>query len=172
MRAVIASIAAATVLATLPARAQDVPAPDGAPASEAARPPMPPPEPETPWWKNYTPPPQSSGIRIPIAATGGALAGVGALTLFASGVAALVGSGEAAALDTECPDHRCIEGSTGARTLESARDSIHAAEILAAIGFPTVAGGLTMVAIGVAAGRRYSGKIAVGPSGLSVSGEF
>jgi hypothetical protein len=166
MRTTIALLLA--VLYAAPARAQEIPPPDGSPAPPAR--PAPPPEP--PWWKNYSPPPQEGGMRVPVAATGGAIAGVGVLALFGAGVAAIVAAANARDLDDECPSYKCSAGSMGARNLEDARDAAGAAEILAAIGLPAVAGGLTMVAIGVAAGRRYSGKIAVGPGGVRVQGEF
>jgi len=91
------------------------------------------------------PPKPRSGAAVTIQVTGYTLAGLGTLTLLASGIVFLDAAGAAARLDDECPNKRCVEGSDGADSLETARDLEQAADIMVGISLPVITAGLVMV---------------------------
>jgi hypothetical protein len=89
------------------------------------------------------------------------------LTLFASGVTWLVAWSSAVKLDDDCPNRRCVAGTTGADNLERARDARDAADVLAGIGFGTLGGGLVVIALAVGTGEKiskHSGKRSAPPT--------
>jgi hypothetical protein len=91
------------------------------------------------------PPPKRSAAGKAIEITGLALTGVGTLTIMAAGITGLVASAEASRLDDECPNKRCVEGTPGGDSLESARDSARATEILLGIGLPVLTAGFVLM---------------------------
>lgn len=185
-----AATATAPPTATAPS-----PEPVAQPATPAATPPAtqpppaPPPPPRRPddkWWETYEPRPRSSA-KIPLVATGSALAGLGVLTLFAAGVTWLTAAGHAAQLDCDsedltseyewercCPNGYCVKGTSGGDAYESAKDLSVASEVLVAVAFPMIGVGASMAILG--AGIRGGGDRRVGfkasPSGVVLEGQF
>jgi hypothetical protein len=90
--------------------------------------------------------------RAPLAIAGGALAGVGVLTLFAAGITWLVAAGESLKLEDECPNHRCYTGTPGGDSYETARDTAQATDVLVGIGAPVMGAGLVMLLYAAALG--------------------
>lgn len=96
---------------------------------------------------------------------GTSVAGLGGVTIMASGICWLVAATAASRLDEDCPGKRCVEGSTGARSLETARDTKSAAIVLFAIGLPVTTGGLVMLLYSDPRDRRRTLRVSprVGP---------
>jgi hypothetical protein len=80
-----------------------------------------------------------------LAVTGTVLSGLGGTTIMAAGICWLVAATSASRLDEDCPNRVCVEGSTGARSLETARDAKSAAIVLFAIGLPVTTGGFVLL---------------------------
>ena len=80
-----------------------------------------------------------------LAIVGTAVGGLGGATIMAAGICWLVAATSASRLDEDCPGRVCVEGSTGARSLETARDAKSAAIVLFAIGLPVTTGGMVML---------------------------
>ena len=72
----------------------------------------------------------------------------------AAGICWLVAAASASNLDQECPGKVCVEGSTGARSLETARDAKSAGIVLFAIGLPVTTGGFVMLLYSDSRDRR------------------
>jgi hypothetical protein len=90
------------------------------------------------------PRPRSDAAKT-LATTGFVLTGLGALTMMASGIVWLNAASHSARLDDECPNETCVEGTSGADSLESARDSERAADILLGISLPVLTAGFVLV---------------------------
>jgi len=96
-----------------------------------------------------------------VALAGTLLTGLGGGTLMASGIVWIVAASEASRLDDECPDKRCVEGTTGGDSLERARGAQKAAGILFGIGFPmTMAGVVCFLYTGSIGKRKASVSVA------------
>ena len=106
------------------------------------------------------PPKRGRDSTLTIVAT--SVAGLGGATIMASGICWLVAATEASRLDEDCPGKVCVEGSTGARSLETARDAKSAAIVLFAIGLPVTTGGLVMLLYADSSDRRRT--LGVSPS--------
>jgi hypothetical protein len=91
------------------------------------------------------PPKPRSGAAQTVELTGYLLTGLGTLTLLASGIVWLNAAAIASRLDDECPNNRCVEGSDGAESLESARDAEQAADVLVGISLPVITAGFVMI---------------------------
>jgi hypothetical protein len=91
------------------------------------------------------PPPKRTPAGKAIEITGLSLTGVGTLTVMAAGITGLVAWGASSRLDDECPNKRCVEGTTGADSLETARDSARATEVLLGIGLPVLTAGFVLM---------------------------
>jgi hypothetical protein len=148
------------------------PTPTPAPERHAPKRPAPPPPPAY----NYdVPPPDtgSRGARLGLTLSGTIVGGLGAGTLVAAGVCWLVAWADSRHLEDECPNQRCVEGERGARSLETARDTADAAEILVAIGAPAATVGLSLVIAGATlpghAGAERPVHFALGPGGASLA---
>ena len=85
---------------------------------------------------------------------GTSVAGLGGATIMASGICWLVAASTASHLDNDCPGKVCVEGSSGAQSLETARDAKSAAIVLFAIGLPVTTGGLVMLLYADSSERR------------------
>jgi hypothetical protein len=110
-------------------------------------------------------PPKRGGGISPLTIVGTSLAGLGGATIMASGICWLVAAAEASRLDDDCPGRVCVEGSTGARSLETARDAKSAAIVLFAIGLPVTTGGFVLMLYADPRDRRRSLRVSpsVGP---------
>src|SRR5262245_20176831 len=96
-----------------------------------------------------------------LALTGTLLSGLGGGTLMASGIVWIVSASEASRLDDECPNKRCVEGTTGGDALERARGTQKAAGVLFGIGFPmTVAGVVCFLYTGSLGKKKASVSVA------------
>ncbi|MCC6527138.1 MAG: hypothetical protein IT373_31105 [Polyangiaceae bacterium] len=84
----------------------------------------------------------------PFQAVGTVLAGLGAGALVAASLAWTVAGASALGLERDCPDHKCVEGTPGARTYRRVRDGARAADILVGVGMPVLTGGLLLVVLG------------------------
>ncbi|HSN96814.1 MAG TPA: hypothetical protein VLS89_00905, partial [Candidatus Nanopelagicales bacterium] len=91
------------------------------------------------------PAPRGGGAGTALVAGGGIVAGLGMMSIMASGIAWLAAAGNAARLDTECPDKVCVAGTRGADALEDARDLEKASGILFGVGAPLLAGGSVLM---------------------------
>jgi hypothetical protein len=89
-----------------------------------------------------------------LAVTGTSLMGLGAATLFASGICWIIASAEASRLDEECPNKQCVEGSMGARSLRTARDTERAGDITFGVGMPVLATGFVLVLMASGLSRK------------------
>ena len=89
--------------------------------------------------------PAKRGKESTLMIVGTTVAGLGGATIMASGICWLVAASSASRLDEDCPNKVCVEGSTGARSLETARDAKSAAIVLFAIGLPVTTGGFVML---------------------------
>lgn len=92
-------------------------------------------------------------VDAPLAITGGVVAGLGLVAVFASGITWTVAAAEASRLDDKCPNKKCVIGGDGAQSLESARDAETAAGVLFGIGFPAMTAGLVMLLYSASAGK-------------------
>jgi hypothetical protein len=106
----------------------------------------------------------SSSAKAPLAITGGALMGLGGLTMIAAGITYLVAWGDSRALDDECPNQVCIEGTRGGDSLERAKDASDAADILAGIGAPVFGTGLVLLLYSAALGGEKTSRLRASPS--------
>jgi hypothetical protein len=108
--------------------------------------------------------PKRGGVS-PLTITGTSLAGLGGATIMASGICWLVAATAASRLDEDCPGKVCVEGSTGARSLETARDAKSAAIVLFAIGLPMTTGGVVLLLYADPRDRRRTLRLtpSVGP---------
>jgi len=87
----------------------------------------------------------SGGAGSTLMVTGTVLAGLGGATIMASGICWLVAAGSASHLDQDCPNKVCVEGSTGERSLQTARDAKSASIVLFAIGLPVTTAGTVLL---------------------------
>jgi hypothetical protein len=94
--------------------------------------------------------------------TGTTLAGLGGATIMASGICWLVAASSASRPDEECPNRTCVEGSSGERALETARDAKSASIVLFAIGLPVTSAGLVLLLYSDSRDRRKT--IGLSPS--------
>jgi hypothetical protein len=110
-------------------------------------------------------PPKRGKSDSTLSIVGTAVGGLGGATIMAAGICWLVAAASASRLDEDCPNKVCVEGSTGARSLETARDAKSAAIVLFAIGLPVTTGGLVMVLYADPRDRRRTLRVAptVGP---------
>ena len=98
------------------------------------------------WWESHVPVPRdSSHARTALVSVGVPLAGLGASMLLGSGIAAIIAWSSASDLEAQCPGKLCVEGTPGGRSYVRARDASRAAEVMAALGFPTVAVGAVLL---------------------------
>ena len=93
-------------------------------------------------------PPKKSAAAKTVQITGYALTGAGFLTFMASGIVWLTAASNASRLDDECPDNKCVKGTTGGDALESARAQEKAADVLLGISLPVMTAGLVLVIYG------------------------
>lgn len=109
--------------------------------------------------------PPKRGRDSTLTIVGTAVAGLGGGTIMASGICWLVAASSASRLDEDCPGKVCVEGSSGARSLETARDAKSAAIVLFAIGLPVTTGGLVMLLYADPRDRRRTLRVSpsVGP---------
>lgn len=105
----------------------------------------------------------------PLQVVGTVLLGLGASSLFASGVVWLVAANAATRLDDECPNHQCVEGTLGGDAYETTRDGLKAADILAGVGFPVMGVGAVLLIFSGALGPRY-GALRSGPTFMAGPG--
>ena len=113
--------------------------------------------------------------RTPLAIVGGALAGLGGLTLFAAGITWIVAAGESAQLDSECPNHKCYEDSPGGDSYKEARDAAEATDVLVGLGFPIMGTGIVMLLFAAALGptrRNVEPAPAIGASPRGMKFQF
>jgi hypothetical protein len=110
-------------------------------------------------------PPKRQKEGSPVMIVGTAVAGLGGATIMAAGICWLVAATSASRLDEDCPNKTCVEGSTGARSLETARDAKSAAIVLFAIGLPVTTAGTVMLLYADPRDRRRTLGVAprVGP---------
>lgn len=112
----------------------------------------------------------SDDDRRPLRVAGGVVLGLGLATLFAAGVTGIVASASTIGLADECPNQRCVAGSSGARDLIRARDAALAADWLVGIGAPVTGAG-TILMLYSAVVERYARAtdarvfVAAGPAG-------
>jgi prepilin signal peptidase PulO-like enzyme (type II secretory pathway) len=100
------------------------------------------------WWHEVPREPVGPGKTV-VTAVGGAVAGLGALALFAASVTWLTAWTESLDVnEDECPNHQCEVGTRGGDAYESARDLAHATDVLLAVSLPAIAGGLSTLIIG------------------------
>lgn len=117
-----------------------------------------------------------SGAKGALQISGAIIAGVGGLSLFASGITAIVAGGAAASLSTDCPNHTCVKGTPGGDAYATVRDSSKATQVLLGIGLPSLGGGLSLLLLGSAVGGRSS--VSINPTvgrdlnGISAQGVF
>jgi hypothetical protein len=90
-------------------------------------------------------PPKTSSAVKTIRYTGYTLTGLGVLTFMASGIVWLTAAADASRLDDECPNKKCVRGTTGGDALEAARDEEKAADVLLGISLPVMTAGLVLV---------------------------
>ncbi|MBW2453106.1 MAG: hypothetical protein JRI68_01270 [Deltaproteobacteria bacterium] len=172
--------------ATAPSPEPAVQAAPPAAAPPVAAPPPPPRRSADNWWETYEPRPRSSA-KLPLVITGSSLAGLGVLTLFAAGITWLTAAGHAAQLDCDaddltsqyewercCPNGKCVKGTSGGDSYESAKDLSVASEVLVAVAFPMMGVGVSLAILG--AGIRGGGDRKIGfkvtPSGVVLEGQF
>lgn len=86
-----------------------------------------------------------SGPSRPLRVSGGVVMGLGLLALLGAGITGIVAAAEASRLDDQCPGKVCFEGSRGADTLQSTKDTALAADWLVGIGAPVTASGVVMM---------------------------
>jgi hypothetical protein len=110
----------------------------------------------------------------PLMVTGTVLAGLGGATIMASGICWLVAAAEASRLDDECPNKVCVEGSSGERSLETARDAKSASIVLFAIGLPVTSAGLVLLLYTDPRDRRKTLRLSpsVGPERAGADFQF
>lgn len=121
----------------------------------------------------------------PLRTTGTVVVSLGVATMFGAGISAILTAAFASSLSRECPNHQCVEGTTGGRTLQEARDAALATDWLIGIGMPVIASGTVMLIYSAVLERNYIGKggtprffarhspvVRVGPSGGSLSFAF
>src|SRR5262249_12113573 len=102
------------------------------------------------------PPPHRGSAKVPLAVGGSVAAGLRALTLVPAGITWLVAASESLTLSNECPNHECVEGTTGGDNYVTARDAGRGANILAGIGTPLLATGIVLLLFSSATGPRRS----------------
>jgi hypothetical protein len=120
---------------------------------------------------------KSKGDETPLQVVGTVLSGLGAATLFASGITWLIGATHAARLESECPGGLCVEGTSGGSAYVTARDSLRAADIVAGVGFPVLGAGLVLIVFSASIGKRRFVMqnlpvVTAGPSGGSLAVHF
>jgi hypothetical protein len=110
-------------------------------------------------------PPKRKKADSTLSIVGTTVGGLGGATIMAAGICWIVAAASASRLDEDCPNKTCVEGSTGARSLETARDAKSAAIVLFAIGLPVTTGGLVMVLYADPRDRRRTLRVSptVGP---------
>jgi hypothetical protein len=119
------------------------------------------------------PPKPGSGAATAVQVTGYVLMGLGMLTMFASGIVFLDAAGAAGRLDDECPNKRCVEGSEGAKSLETARDTEEAADVLLGVSLPVITAGVVMVIYsGGFSKRKTTVRVAPAVTARSAGGAF
>ena len=91
------------------------------------------------------------------------------MTLLAAGVTALTAWTHSLDLEDECPNHYCVEGTRGGDAYEATRDLSHATDVLLAVAFPSILGGLSVVILG--AGVRGSSDQSVARASVRATGQ-
>lgn len=117
--------------------------------------------------------------RTPMLATGGVMAGVGAISVAAAGISWLTAWGHSRDLDDECYDSNgnrggryCIMGTPGGDAYESARDLSDASGVLIAVGIPLLTAGVAITIIGASLPAAPKMTANVGPTGGSMEFTF
>jgi hypothetical protein len=172
----IGSLAAAE---PLPQSAQAPP-----PAYPGSEPSLPEPAPanapsEDRWWESHVPTPRgSSQARTPLLAAGGALTGLGGLSIVGSGIAWLVAVAAAADLERECPNKRCVEGTAGERAYHIAHDSQRAGQVMLGLGLTSLSAGVVMLTLAIGADKKTAFELGervlvqAGPTGAAMEVRF
>jgi hypothetical protein len=121
---------------------------------------------------------KNRGDETPLQVVGTVIAGLGAATLFASGVTWIVAATNASRLDQHCPNGVCVEGTPGGDAYVTTRDALKGADIVAGVGFPVLGAGIVMLVFsatfrkGASYATRTLPVVKAGPSGANLAVHF
>jgi hypothetical protein len=138
---------------------QAPPPPAAAPAPASTPPPA--------WYSRHRPS-SEKGAKIALEVSGSVAAGLGAATLLAAGITWLVAWSRSLSLEDDCPHGYCVQGTRGGDTYEATRDLSNASEVLLAVAFPSIVGGLSLVILG--AGLHGDSSEAAAAASVKVTG--
>jgi hypothetical protein len=116
------------------------PPPPAAPPAPASTPP--------PAWYSSHRPSSEKGAKVALEVSGSVAAGLGAATLMAAGITWIVAWSRSISLEDDWPHGYCVQGTRGGDDYEATRDLSNASDVLMAVAFPTIVGGLSLVILG------------------------